>query len=138
MALAKHMQRQMHYSAIKPVRICGSFEPNGTGTVSSTYYRGAGFTVTRTGVGTFTVTLAEYPRRVIGMGADVSDKDFDGTRPAEAEIISYVTTTGVLTLQVGRWSGSAWVAYDLSQDSTNHYTKISFWMETDESSAPLR
>jgi hypothetical protein len=138
MALAKHMQKQMHYSAVKPVRICGSFEPNSTSAVSSTYFRGAGFIAARTGVGTYTVTLSELPRRVIAYGADVSDSAFDGTVPAECEIISYVSTTGVLTLQVGKWNGSAWVATDLSQDTTNHYTKIAFWLETDESSAPLR
>ncbi len=41
------------------VVLTGSFRPNGTGAVDNTLNTGFGFTVARTGVGTFTITLAD-------------------------------------------------------------------------------
>lgn len=39
----------------------GSFAPNGSSAVASTSYKGKGFTVARTGVGTFVITLSKTP-----------------------------------------------------------------------------
>lgn len=49
----------------------GSFRPNGNGTVDNTKNVGAGFTVARTGVGTFTITLDDSYAALYGASFQV-------------------------------------------------------------------
>jgi hypothetical protein len=46
----------MNYGEVK---LCGSFRPNGASAVDNTLNTGHGFTVARTGVGAYTITLAD-------------------------------------------------------------------------------
>jgi hypothetical protein len=43
------------------VEVCGRFRPNGSSAVNNALNKGIGFTVTRTGVGAFTILVAGFP-----------------------------------------------------------------------------
>lgn len=134
MALSKHMQRGLNYSAFKPVSIEGSFEPNGSSNPTILY--GNGFTVARTGTGLINVTLAEIPRRVIGLGVDIMYSAFIGNNPVRC--ICYGYSAGVMNIATALNTSGSWAAFDVPLDSVNHNNRISFWVECDESSANIR
>jgi len=51
--------------------VSGSFAPNGAGAVSSASVKGKGFTVARTGVGVFTITLQDSYIALLSCSADL-------------------------------------------------------------------
>lgn len=53
------------------VTYAGSFAPNGASAIAASSREGQGFTVARTGVGEYTVTLLDRPRAIVAVDASI-------------------------------------------------------------------
>ena len=111
--------------------ICGSFEPNGTGAPLNV--SGLGFTVARTGVGTFVVTLADEYMQLLAAFADLALAT-PGVDIAQVGLVNVEGTgTGALTATITVLSGATGSAADIGPTAGS---VVSFALEVQNTKAP--
>lgn len=97
------------------VMMQGSFRPNGTSAVSSSTVKGNGFSVARTGVGEFTVTLEDKYVELISGSLSLQ------LAAADDQILHWgaIDVASAKTLVINVWDISDAAAADIAADASN-------------------
>lgn len=101
----------MNYGEVK---LCGSFRPNGTGAVDNTTNTGHGFTVARTGVGTFTITLSDSWHQLISGKFQVQ---MNAATDLVVQIVGAVDVLSAKTIPIAVLASA--VATDIASNANN-------------------
>jgi hypothetical protein len=95
--------------------IAGSFAPNGAGAVSSASNKGKGFSVARTGVGVFTITLEDSYVSLLGanLGLQLSAADDKILQLGDIDVLS------AKTIVIRVWDISGAAVADIAANANN-------------------
>jgi len=109
--------RYHHWSLNRDtVKVCGSFRPNGSSAVSSTYFKGNGWSVARAGTGLFTITFSEKWPELICAIASVREA---AGAPTYVQFGDYVAASKTLQLRIMQEAAGTTAAADLASDADN-------------------
>lgn len=117
----------------KPVEIAGSFAPNGASALVATSTFGKGFTVARTGVGTFQVSLGtglvkDVYRKLIGGNCTLQLLTADD-KFVQLGAVNLAAGTVVLRI----WDSSAAAPADVAADANNRvHFRFLFTISTED------
>jgi len=113
--MANRTFTQFWQSLLKsPVTIAGSFAPNGSSAVASASVKGKGFTVARTGTGTFTVSFSDAFPKCISATASLQLASGDD-KLVQVGAIDVAAKTMVLRV----WDISGAAVADVAADANN-------------------
>lgn len=115
-----------------PILLVGSFAPNGSSAIDSTLNKGRGYTVARTGVGAFLVTLTDsYPYLLAANAtlqlATAADKE------AQIGAVGKDARGNILNFVVRIWDKSDAALADVAADANN---RINFTLTLNNTTYP--
>jgi hypothetical protein len=111
--------------------IVGSFAPAGTGAPTAT--NGLGYTVTRTGVGTFSVALNDEYYTLLACGADLQLATPTDEIAQMGAVNVESTGAGAQTATITTLSSASGAAVDIAANASN---RVNFWLHVQNTSAP--
>lgn len=95
---------------LEEVRVEGSFDTNGAS--SPVALKGRGFTVARTGTGTYLITLSRAYAELVKLHTQLAREDYAGSKYALPGPVSNVGTSSPVTLEIKTFDNG--VAADLA------------------------
>lgn len=135
--LSRHLYPELNYSAMHAVQITGQFDPTPDNVANQSFWRGMGWSVVRTGVGAFTITLTEALRQLQYVHVEIIDPDTPQQAPYDILFTGGPGPTGtVFTLQAWFESLTTGIATPADLPNTSHL--VSFMIVSEESTGRLR
>lgn len=112
---------------MKCIALPGSFAPNGIGAIDNSLNKGKGFNVTRTGVGTYTVTLEDGYPQLLATNVTIQLASADDKAVHCGPIDPLTARTAVFRV----WDYSAAALADIAADPNNRINFV-LWLKNTE------